>query len=291
MAIKICLDAGHYGKYNRSPAVPTYYESEMNWKLHLLLKKELESYGFEVICTRSEQAKDLSLTERGRASKGCNLFLSIHSNAVGSSAGPDGMNEEVDYVVAYVPIDGSVDGLGLAFAQAVAELMGTRQPPREASRKSDNGNWDYYSVIYGAVSVGTPGIILEHSFHTCSRSVEWLLVEENLQKLAVAEAAVLAEHFGQEKPAQPDAWFRIRKSWDDPGSQLGAYKDPDLAIENCPAGYTVYGPEGEALFVNGEQTTAQAWAKEKGIVPAEFDPDRPITQGEAVEMLYRALKG
>ena len=34
---RVCLDAGHWGKYNRSPVVPAYYESEMNWKLHLLL--------------------------------------------------------------------------------------------------------------------------------------------------------------------------------------------------------------------------------------------------------------
>lgn len=47
MAKKICLDAGHYGQYNRSPAIPEYYESEMNWKLHLLLKKELEKYGYK----------------------------------------------------------------------------------------------------------------------------------------------------------------------------------------------------------------------------------------------------
>ena len=46
--IKICLDAGHYGKYNQSPAVSKYYESDMAWKLHLLLKKELEAYGIEV---------------------------------------------------------------------------------------------------------------------------------------------------------------------------------------------------------------------------------------------------
>ena len=42
---RICLDAGHYGKYNRSPVVKEYYESDMNWKLHLLLKKYLEGYG------------------------------------------------------------------------------------------------------------------------------------------------------------------------------------------------------------------------------------------------------
>lgn len=44
--IKICLDAGHVGsKYNQSPVVKTYYESAMNWKLHLKLKAELEARG------------------------------------------------------------------------------------------------------------------------------------------------------------------------------------------------------------------------------------------------------
>ena len=42
MAVKVCLDAGHYCKYNRSPAVSSYYESDMTWKLHNYLKKELE---------------------------------------------------------------------------------------------------------------------------------------------------------------------------------------------------------------------------------------------------------
>ena len=63
----VCLDAGHYGKYNRSPAVPEYYESEMNWKLHLLLKAELEKYGIKVITTRADKDKDLGLTARGRS--------------------------------------------------------------------------------------------------------------------------------------------------------------------------------------------------------------------------------
>lgn len=36
MAIKVCLDAGHYGKYNRSPAVSSYYESDMIYWLRFL---------------------------------------------------------------------------------------------------------------------------------------------------------------------------------------------------------------------------------------------------------------
>ena len=36
--IKICIDAGHYGKNNYSTVYPSYYESVMTWKLHLFLK-------------------------------------------------------------------------------------------------------------------------------------------------------------------------------------------------------------------------------------------------------------
>ena len=79
---KICIDAGHYGKVNRSPVVPEYYESDMTWKLHLLLKTELEKRGISVITTRLSQIQDLELTARGRKAAGCDLFLSLHSNAV-----------------------------------------------------------------------------------------------------------------------------------------------------------------------------------------------------------------
>lgn len=202
MAKKICLDAGHYGKYNRSPAVRSYYESEMNWKLHLLLKKELESYGFEVITTRKDQAKDLALTSRGKASRGCDLFLSIHSNAVAGG----GVNESVDYPVAYVQISGKGDEIGEALAFCVEAVMDTKQEGRISSKKGNNG--DYYGVLRGAASVGTTGIILEHSFHTNTRSTNWLLQDANLQRMAEAEAAVIAKHFGLTKvpePVQPAA--------------------------------------------------------------------------------------
>jgi N-acetylmuramoyl-L-alanine amidase len=65
MAKKVCIDAGHFGKYNRSNVYPSYYESDMNWKLHLLLKKELEAYGFDVITTRDNKDVDLDLHKRG----------------------------------------------------------------------------------------------------------------------------------------------------------------------------------------------------------------------------------
>lgn len=156
MAVKVCLDAGHYGKYNRSPAVSSYYESDMTWKLHNYLKKELEAFSIGVVTTRTNQNTDRALYERGAVSKGCNLFISVHSNAVGN-----GVNENVDYPVAYVLLNGSSTDIGLKLAKVVESVMETAQSGRTATRQGTNG--EHYGVLRGANAVGTPGIILEHS--------------------------------------------------------------------------------------------------------------------------------
>lgn len=188
-AMKICLDAGHYGKYNKSPVDSRYYESDMVWKLHILQKKYLEEYGVEVVLTRASQAADRVLYERGAASRGCDLFISNHSNAASSTS--------VDYPVSYCAINGSADGIGLALVQCVERVMGTRQQGRIAHRAGSHG--DYYGVVRGATAVGTPGMILEHSFHTNQQMVQWLLDDDNLDKLAKAEVEVIAKYYDLKK--------------------------------------------------------------------------------------------
>jgi|GEM_PF-755895 len=200
MAKKICLDAGHYGKYNRSPVVPEFYESDFNWKFHLLLKNYLEEYGFEVTTTRDRQDEDMDLYERGRCAKGHDLFLSVHANWAA--------RESADYPAAYVPINGSGDAIGRKLAQCVRGVMGTQEDAMIQSKKSTKGDWDWYGVIYGAAAVGVPGIILEHSFYSNKRSAEWLMDDGNLDKLARAEAAVLAKHFGMERK-EPQEVYRV----------------------------------------------------------------------------------
>lgn len=189
--IKICLDAGHVGsKYNQSPVVKTYYESTMVWKLHLKLKAELETRGFEVITTRADIDTDLGVYERGAASKGCNVFISLHSNACST--------ESVDYPVVYRAYDNlnDVDVLALQIAKKIGELMGTNQAGRTATRKNSAGG-EYYGVLRGARAVGTPFyMLIEHSFHTNTAATKWLSVDANLDKLAVAEAELLADYFG-----------------------------------------------------------------------------------------------
>ncbi len=196
MAYKICLDAGHYGKYNRSTVAPEYYESDMTWKLHFLLKAALEKYGFEVMTTRTDQAKDMDVYYRGYAAKNCDLFLSLHSNACDTEA--------VDYVVVYRAYDNrnDADKLGLALAQTVSEIMGTEQNARTATRKNSAGN-EWYGVMRGARAAGCKlYYILEHSFHTNLAATRFLMDDANLQRLAEAEAAVIANYFGVATPSQ-----------------------------------------------------------------------------------------
>lgn len=193
MSKKICLDAGHVGsKYNQSPVVKTYYESAMVWALHLKLKAQLEARGFQVVTTRASIDTDLGVYERGTASKGCDAFISLHSNACGT--------ESVDYPVVYRAYDNknNVDTLALKLAKKVGELMGTAQAGRTATRKNSSGG-EYYGVLRGARAVGTPYyMLIEHSFHTNTKATKWLSKDANLDKLAVAEADILAEFFGME---------------------------------------------------------------------------------------------
>lgn len=194
-AVKIMLDAGHYGKYNRSPVVPEYYESDFTWKLQGYLKAELESRGFIVGVTRTNKDKDLGLTDRGNMAKGYDLFISLHSNAAGT--------ESVDRVEGiYQYNNARSKEVAYLLAPLVKSVMGTKDAPKEYYKLSANDrngdgvlNDEYYGVLHGARMVGVAGVIIEHGFHTNTAGAKWLLQDANVRKLAVAEANTLAEYF------------------------------------------------------------------------------------------------
>lgn len=279
MKPRIMLDAGHDGKYNRSPAVKTYYESDFTFKFCNMLKEELEARGFEVGLTRTEQNQKLDLFSRGKASKGYDLFLSIHSNSTGSGK----VNDNVDYPVAITMLDDEkvdIDEISLEIGRklvsVVEEVMQTKQAGRTYTRQSSNdrdGNSimddEYYGVLNGAKRVGTPGIILEHSFHTNTHSTVWLLDEVNLRAMAKAEATALAEHYGIGKPEPITIWYRVAL---ETGMQIEtlkdypAYNSADAAKSagvsklTYPAGvYYIYKVYNGAVNISKKKGTAGAW--------------------------------
>ena len=257
MSKKICLDAGHVGsKYNQSPVVKTYYESAMVWALHLKLKAQLEARGFQVVTTRASIDTDLGVYERGTASKGCDVFISLHSNACGT--------ESVDYPVVYRAYDNknNVDTLALKLAKKVGELMGTTQAGRTATRKNSSGG-EYYGVLRGARAGGTPYyMLIEHSFHTNTKATKWLSKDANLDKLAVAEADILAEFFGMESSTETEKTAIMGKA-QATAQQMALFcrsknSTPQLTSCSLEQLAEMFIEEGEAEGVRGDVAFAQS---------------------------------
>lgn len=257
MSKKICLDAGHVGsKYNQSPVVKTYYESAMVWALHLKLKAQLEARGFQAVTTRASIDTDLGVYERGTASKGCDVFISLHSNACGT--------ESVDYPVVYRAYDNKndVDTLALKLAKKVGELMGTAQAGRTATRKNSSGG-EYYGVLRGARAVGTPYyMLIEHSFHTNTKATKWLSEDANLDKLAVAEADILAEFFGMESSTETEKTAIMGKA-QATAQQMALFcrsknSTPQLTSCSLEQLAEMFIEEGEAEGVRGDVAFAQS---------------------------------
>lgn len=191
--MKIMLDAGHFGKQNRSPILPEYYESVMTWELSHRLQAALEQYGITVGQTRSQQEVDMPVYQRGKSSAGYDLFISVHSNAFSDA--------NIDRPTIFVNLDGSTTELGKKLGASVRQVMGTSQKESITWKEWEGRpGVEYYGVLRGAKDAGTPGMIIEHSFHTNLRSALWLSDSNNLERLAQAEAAVIAAHFGVSTP-------------------------------------------------------------------------------------------
>lgn len=193
-AFTVCLDPGHDSEfYNPSPVEPKYFEGQRMWALAQRLAEELETLGIRVVMTKKRVNQKVALVDRGKLSAGADLFVSLHSNAAAT--------EKPDWVVVMHQVQqpGVADEKSLAFAKrigaAVAGVMGVSYELAGVQSSRDrNGDGfldDYYGVLRGAAQVGTPGVILEHGFHTNRKCTRWLLSDENLALLAQREAEVI----------------------------------------------------------------------------------------------------
>ncbi len=209
-AYKICLDPGHdKAQYNPSALVPGYYEGQRMWELSQRLKAALENRGITVILTKTQANQALSLSARGKKSKNCDLFLSLHSNAA-ATATPN-------WVLALHQVEdgcGAADEKSAQIARLLSEAVGTLMGVgakiscrySSADRDGNGHKDDYYGVLRAAHTVGTPGVILEHGFHTNEENARWLLQDKNLQKLADTEAEVIVRWL--EAQAAPASFVR-----------------------------------------------------------------------------------
>lgn len=203
--IKVMIDPGHYSYYNQSPVYAPYWESVMTWKLSNYLQEELQALGVHADLTKNSLDEDPSLNDRGFSSKGYDFFISMHSNA-GGSASYDHPLAIIYQDLPWTTIDDTSKEMGEILAATVTDVMETNQKGITYQRKG-TGDWDrngiaddeWYSVLFGSRYVGTPGILLEHSFHTNYRAALWLYNDDNLKRMAKEEAVAIYDYFKEKK--------------------------------------------------------------------------------------------
>ena len=100
------------------------------------------------------------------------------------------------------PVNHRGEQLAQALSEVVADVMGTRQLPQFLVRRNAARDAELDPVMRFAAQMGTLALRVEHSFHTQPRIAAWLRSDENLRRLAEAEAALIAEYFGLEAPEE-----------------------------------------------------------------------------------------
>lgn len=271
---KVCIDAGHYGLYNRSPVVKEYYESVFNFKLQGYLVDELNKLGISTITTKATLEANPDLYQRGIASKDCNLFLSLHSNA----SSKESTNRISIYHLS--PDDKeTIDETSMAIAEllgkAIFSVMSFCSKYELCTRKSSNDrdkdgylDDEYYGVLHSAKSAGCPAVLLEHGFHTNAETARFLLVEDNILAIAKAEASAIYSYFTGKHPeveekddvpvVKPSVGaknlYRVRKSWLEADTQLGAFSSLDNAISLAKgnSGYSVFDSSGVKVYSSNQ---------------------------------------
>ena len=152
----------------------------MNLKIAKKVGGYLKDGGAKVYYTRTSD-EYISLTDRTDYAdeKGCNLFVSIHCNS-STNSGANGT--EVYYSVNSKYAKKS---LAESISKAVSGALDTTNIGAKSRQGSDG---DYYSVIRTSAAKGIPGLIVEHAFISNSSDASKLKNDDNIDKMAKAEA-------------------------------------------------------------------------------------------------------
>lgn len=213
--VVVVLDPGHDDKHIGASANGCR-EELLNFKIASYCKQELEKYSnVTVYMTRNSTACPYPGTTSGQCnlsrvnyatSVGANIYVSIHLNSA-SAASANGA--EVYYPNQNYRPD--IGNQGRDVAQSVLnELVSLGLRSRGIKIRNSEGDYyadgsvtDYYGVIRNGKKSGIPAIIIEHAFLTNSSDVNnFLLSEDGLRRLGVADATGIAKTFGLKYEAQ-----------------------------------------------------------------------------------------
>lgn len=245
----IALSDGHgiltYGK--RSPILPNgmksetgnfMHENEFNRSVINKLDKHLQRCGFDILLVAPTDA-DTPLTVRTNLanSKKADIYVSVHANAFDAE-----FNERDPQGIETFHYPNSIQGKKLAEIIHKHLIQGTKQVDRGV--KAEN--------FHEVRETNMPSVLIEAEFMDNLDGVKLLLSDSFRGECAVEIAKGICEYFGVKYIEIPikNQLYRVRKSWDNPKSQIGAFANLETAkiISDKNNGFNVYDESGRLVY-------------------------------------------
>ena len=196
----VCLDPGHGPGCVNGSLDGSYKECEFTWDLYTRLRPLLEEQGITVVSTREVESDYPGLSARASVSNraGADLFVSLHSNAAGSSARG---------FVAFT----SAPPETAARNKLAAAIIGRIRAAGVVIWGSGLAH-ELYTVLAPTTA---PAVLLEYGFHTNEQDLALLKDAAYRDKLAQATCAGICDYLGlavkepdgeSGQPNEPDSW-------------------------------------------------------------------------------------
>lgn len=243
MPVKIGLDCGHGLKTVGKQTPDGIKEWILNDKVRDKVVSFLADYDCEFIHTDGNEGNtDESLTSRLNMylNSGAESFASLHHNALKSTwSGATG-------VEVYVDINATTEDLRLADCIYGRLVNYTKLKGRGIKRA------DFTVINQNKI----PAVLVEGGFMDGTNDYKYITSDEGQTAYAKAVAEGLIEFHNLKKKVvvakndttKTEELYRVRKTWKDAASQIGAYKSLANAKKACKKGYSVYDGKGNVVY-------------------------------------------
>ena len=192
---------------------------------------------------------DESMQEKCQASNafGADLHVPIHTNAFNGTVSGTRM-------FCY-----SASGEGMKACKAIFNVLAPITPGTSENIKVDTS-------LYEVRTPNAPTAYIEVDFHDNPTSAKWIV--ENTTLIGETIAKGICNYFGiaykaggsastpTEKPASGEL-YRVRKTWKDAASQIGAFAILENAVKACKSGYSVFDSKGNKIYPKAKPAPAK----------------------------------
>lgn len=178
---------------------------------------------------------------------GADLHVPIHTNAANGKVSGTRM-------FCY-----SASGEGMKACKAIFNVLAPITPGTSENIKVDTS-------LYEIRVPNAPTAYIEVDFHDNPTSAKWIV--ENTTLIGETIAKGICNYFGiaykaggsastpTEKPTSGEL-YRVRKTWKDAASQIGAFAILENAIKACKSGYSVFDGKGNKIYPKAQPAPAK----------------------------------